>query len=78
MVESILSPLSGKSDFSKVKPKFPNGISGWKIAFHLLVFYKLQAFRLGSPLIASSEKMSWKWDLTPPVYHICRPAGSFE
>ena len=56
MVELILSPLSGKRDFSKVKPTFPNGISEWKMCVPSASCYNFQVFRLGLPLIASSEK----------------------
>ena len=56
MVELILPPLSGKRDFSKVKPTFRNGISEWKMCVTVASFYKFQVFRLGLPLIASSEK----------------------
>ena len=42
MERLILSPsteiFSGKRDFLKGRPKFPNRISEWKSAFHLLVF----------------------------------------
>ena len=46
----ILSPrteiFSGKRDFLKGRPKFPNRISKWKSAFHLLVFTSSGPFGL--------------------------------
>ena len=41
MERLILSPqteiFSGKQDFLKGRPKFPNGISEWKMCIHWLV-----------------------------------------
>ena len=46
----ILSPrteiFSGKRDFLEGRPKFPNGISEWKSAFHLLLFTSSGPFGL--------------------------------
>ena len=71
MERLILSPrtelFSGKRDFLKARPRFPNGILEWKSAFHLLLFTIVPAFWLGSPLILSSGKKLWKWNERIPM-----------
>ena len=51
MERLILSPRTeifsaGKRDFLKGRPKFPNGISEWKCAYHVLVFTSSGPFGL--------------------------------
>ena len=71
MERLILSPrmeiFSGKRNFLKGRPKFPNGISKWKMCVPFASFYHFQIFWLGSPLILSSEKKSWKCNKHIPV-----------
>ena len=51
--------------FLKGRPKFPNGISEWKCAFHLLFFTNSEPFGLDRLLIAG--KKSWKWERAHPT-----------
>ena len=88
MERLILSPLteiySGIRDFSKGRSKFQNGISEWKMCVPFVSFYWVRIICLGSSLILSSGKKSWKWnervplkisvwDLTRTIYYNYRP-----
>jgi len=54
-IDCELSPrgeiFSGKRDFLKDRPKFPNGISEWEMCVPFASFHWFQVVSLGSPLI---------------------------
>ena len=76
---SVLSPrkenFSGKRDFLKGRPKFPKGISEWKILLvpGLLAWIAFDAIFREKVL----EEISIQ-DLTRAIYYNCRPTGFSE